>query len=275
MSRKHIWYFLRDLEGRPIANAALRLRLADTGDDAVIYSIPVSGSGDEIDQSTWSTNASGFIEFFLGDFAEDLPKVGYQADQLFDLRWVSTGSVAASGILQDRAFFPLLFPVDETDPVDTDSDKMISNQLAYKLEEHIPLLQEVTQVHGLEPVDPNDPSDASYNKLISDDLMRVLLQDLNTLLTCGGEAVSIDTSGALIDQLSVTSWTLSANGTYYANFPHVLDRVNMYPIIQFYDTQSREQIVPVAVKDINTSVIRAWIADDSIDVTATICGQVI
>jgi len=281
MSRKHIWYFLRDLQGKGIPGAALKLYLAGTKELATIYTIPTSGSNvpsagsyDVLDQSTWTTDPSGFFEFYIGDFTEKPPKTGYLADQFFDFQWVASGGEPLpSGGLYDRSLFPLIFPVDETD-TNEDVDKVISNQQAYTFEEHIPI-QYDTGIHGLEPVDVYNSSDASYNKLVSDDLMRILIRDLTTLITCGGDAITIETSGALLDQTSVTSWTLSADGSYYADFPYVLERANMYPIIQFYDTERREQIIPRAVKDINTSVIRAWLTEADIDVTATIVGQVI
>ena len=399
MSRKHIWYFLRDQNGRAIRGADLRLYLAGTKNLATVYAIPVSGSDDEIDQSTWTTDTSGFFEFFIGDFTETT-KVGYTAAQLFDIQWVaSAGAPIPSGVLRDREFFPLIYPVDETDAFDTDIDKLMSNSMAYEFEQHIPLSY-VDEVHGLEPVDFNDPYDVSYNKLMSDDLARVMLRDLNTLILCGGESISIEASGALVDQVTLNAgyswnsyfaetywvpvsgsfdpvnsewdseyrssdnmnylilrtsnvdrwqyllrpaqarlngtsigsatayiqdissnniysgtfttgvgfnlnfgpagdiytltltksglgqdfsvsniefytlgWSPSADGTYYADFPHALSRNYMYPIIQFYDIGTSQQIVPAKVKDINNQKLRVWLNDNSLNVIATICGQ--
>lgn len=280
MPRRHIWYFLRDLEGRPISNAKLSLYNAGTKDLATIYDIPVSiaasAANDEIDQSAWYTDSSGFFDFYIGDYIETLPNVGYASDTLFDLQWSSpTSTPPASGVLHEKTLFPLLFPVDETDPYDQNDDKLISNQMAYDIENHIPL-QYYQLAHDLEPVDPRDPGDATYNKLVSDSFMKNALDDLETLVLCGGsQSISVAGSGALVDQVSVISWSPSANGTYWADFNHALLRTKMFPVVQVYDVQSRDQIIPANIKDINTSTIRIWLATDTIDVAATIVGQVV
>jgi len=85
MSRVHFWAFLKDEEGRPLPDADLALYEANTKTNAIIFASRAASASDYIDQSTWTTNSSGFFSFYIGDEYEDV--ASYPNSQKFDLTW--------------------------------------------------------------------------------------------------------------------------------------------------------------------------------------------
>lgn len=103
MSRRHHWFQLRDENGIPISDANIHLYLKDTETEASIYSTSVAlSAGDLIEQNTFSTNSSGWFDFYIGDEWEESPSVGYEADQWFDLEW--TGYIFGENLIANGSF---------------------------------------------------------------------------------------------------------------------------------------------------------------------------
>lgn len=193
MSRVHFWSFLKDEQGRPIPDANLKLYLTNTLTEATIYATRAASATDVLDQSTWSTNTSGYFEFYIGDAFEVAPNVGFDHDTLFDLVWsASAHDPAAVGIIDN--FQPLwqVFPVDET-LQGTTRNKMISNQVAFKFDDHEATTY-ITEPHNVVEVNELDPSNSTKNKIVSNKMFFDLLADLDTLLLCGGETIAVAAS---------------------------------------------------------------------------------
>ena len=220
MAREHFWAYLKDQDGRPLVGSNIRVFLAGTDTEATIFSLPTSAgtvsAGDKvdrslIDQSTWVTGASGFFSFFVSNAWSPS---GYSADQQFRLKWWDHSiTPTAGGELDNLPIFDFIFPVDETD-TNTSKNKMVSNQQAKNWTEH----QDYTYahlIHGYNPVNYLSGTDQTVNKLVSNDLMWRINRDLNTLLTCGGDAVSITASGSLVDvQTIIEGDKLDINGRW-------------------------------------------------------------
>ena len=88
MAREHCWEFLKDREGRPLVGSDVRVYLAGTAEEAVIFSTSSSAASgaDRIDQSTWTTGVSGFVDFYVGNEWE--ASIGYLAKNQFRLKWL-------------------------------------------------------------------------------------------------------------------------------------------------------------------------------------------
>lgn len=257
MARHYQWKYLKDEEGRPISNAGLNLYLTGTEIEANLYSIPISGN--ILNQSTWVTDETGFFDFYIGN---ELETTGYTAEQYFDLVWTSE---TRTGIIDKIQIFPFIFTVDETNN-DSDKNKVLNNQLAYKFEYHIDH-DYSTQPHGIKPVDTDDPYDSTYDKVVTNELMNKIDNLLDTLLTCGGDAITISTSGTLVDTILLDTFTSSGDG-YYTDLEYSINRNRMYPILQFYEyygigaSGSNQIIYPRAIENIDLDTIRVWTASN-------------
>jgi hypothetical protein len=198
MPRIHQWGYLKDDQGIPLIGADLNLYLTGTQDEATLYTTTASAASaaDVLNQSTWATGASGFFEFWIGDQFEKAPSIGYNPLQYFDLVWSASG-VDASGIVDRLHFFPPIFSVDETSQ-NTVKNKMLSNEQAFKFDQHS-ITTYSNAPHNLYPVDETDASDGTYNKVVTDELMNRIDTLLSSLLACGGEGISVTTSGALVE----------------------------------------------------------------------------
>ena len=263
MGRKHIWYFLKDEEGEPIESADINLYLTGTLTEATVYdSVSTSAA---IDQSTILSDADGYFSFFIGDQFEDSPNIGYGPLQNFDLAW---SSVEGTGSVSDIQIFDLIFPIDETD-LDTEKNKMVSNQLAYGWDTHVDR-DYISLPHSIEPVNENDPSDGTLNKVINNDLMTRLY---NLPLVSG--ALSIETSGALFTThyLYASGFTPSGNGRIYQEFDPELQRNNKYPIVQLYGLDSDNMIMPIDIRDMDNTTIRIIVASGTGDLVVTSLGE--
>jgi len=283
MARVHKWYYLRDGNGRTIDGSSLKLYKTNTKDEATIYSTPVSAANDLIDQSTWTTNTSGFFDFFIGNVFEELPLVGYIADQFFDLHWQAPAG--PSGVLYNLQLLPLVFRVDELDTNEVEN-KLVSNDLAYTWTNHAQSVYS-NNPHGIEPVDVNDSSDITPNKAVSNDLLYTIDRDLTTLLTCGGDAISITASGSLIYTYTLLPAGMipsagdnypKAGGsnvtTWVQTITHAIPRNVKYPLITVYNVDDGEKIMPVEIVQVDLENIRIEVADETSEYNVTVIGEI-
>jgi len=81
MAKVQQWLYLKDEEGVPIEDVYLHLYLTGTETEATVFSDSI---GTSLDQSTWTTGASGFFDFYIGN---EWDPQGYNANQYFDLVW--------------------------------------------------------------------------------------------------------------------------------------------------------------------------------------------
>jgi len=165
MSRFHYWQFLINSEGQPIPDANISVYLAGTDAPANVY-FDEFGSSKSSDAPQVITNNMGYFEFWIGDAAEEF---GYQKGQKFKLEWEKPG--VALGEIDWIDIFPHVVEVDETDPLSTAKNKVISNKLAYRWEQH---RNHVVQdhgfpIHGIEIINELD-TNTFPNKLISNSL---------------------------------------------------------------------------------------------------------
>ena len=281
MAREHFWAYLKDQEGRPLVGSDVKVYLAGTADEAIIFSTPASAfvSGAEgidssiIDQSTWVTGASGFFDFYVGNEWE--PENGYSASQQFRLKWAdATVTPSAGGEIDYLPIFDFIFPVDETS-TNTGKNKLVSNTQADEWTDHIDLTY-AHEIHDWRGVAPSAGTELTENRLVSDLLMYTIAADLDTLLTCGGEAISITASGSLVDvqTIGATAWSPSADGSYYADVTHRLVRNWMFPVYQIYDSDTRDIYWPKNIKDIDLETIRIWSNVDTTNLKMTIVGEI-
>lgn len=167
MSRVHYWQFLLNSEGQPIPDANISIYFAGTEESANIY-FDEYGSNHSSDAPQIITNNMGYFEFWIGDASEEY---GYTKDQKFKLRWSKDG--VASGEVDWIDIFTHVIEVDETDVTSNVRNKVISNKLAYRWEEHknSTLQDDGFPIHGIEAVNEYDNDDDPFpNKLISNKL---------------------------------------------------------------------------------------------------------
>lgn len=258
MSRKKFWAYLKNEQGQPIPSASITFKLDDTGSLATIYSTSVSAANDEIDQSTLTTDVSGFFEFYIGDvYEQGTNRVGYDPDQQFRLEWSSPDG-SRSGYIDDMLMFYQVFPVDETDSVSTTKNKLASNELSWGWSTH----RQQTwfhEIHQITQVDRSDSVDSTYSHLVSNKFMNDLKSELEALQASGGESITIESSAAVVrsTDIATVSWTddTSASGLYYYDFNHSFN--TRYPLIQLWCTDLKCMQIPAKVvfTDVNTTRI--------------------
>lgn len=279
MAREHFWAYLKNQDGQPLVGSNIRTYLAGTATEATIFSLPTSAGiisgGDKVDtslinQSTWITGASGFFEFYVGNAWSPS---GYSADQQFRLKWWDhTVTPTAGADLDNLPVFDFIFPVDETD-LNTSKNKMTSNQQAKNWSEH-PDYTYANLIHDYNPVDYESGKDQTVNKLVSNNLMWRVNRDLNTLLTCGGDAISVTASGSLVDVQTIgTSAWIPSGSNYIANVTHNISRTRMFPIFQIYDFTTRDVYYPLNTRDLDLETIQITSNDNAKNLRMTIVGQ--
>jgi hypothetical protein len=167
MSRFHYWQYLLNTEGQPIPDANISLYLAGTDTPATVYFDEfASNNSDQTPQLI--TNNLGYFEFWVGD--EDEIK-GYNRGQKFKLEWEKPG--VAVGSIDWIDIYPYIIEVDETDSFSNSKNKVISNKMAYRWEEHRThsLIENGFPIHGIEPI--NEISEDNYpNKTLSNKLAK-------------------------------------------------------------------------------------------------------
>jgi hypothetical protein len=259
MGRLHHWYYLKGREGRPIVNANLNLYIADTKTEATVYESTAASAA--IDQSTWLTGTSGFFEFYIGDQFEEI-YTGYSPSIEFDLQWSASAArysdgIIPSGVIEDIQLLPKIFTVNEA-LTDSTRNKMVSNFLAYKWDQH-PDQDYSLEPHEIEPVDVNDSTDTTMNKVVNDDLMNRLVSF--PIVSAG--LPTINTSGALLTQQWIYPSAWSPSGDTYVTADintNLIGRNQPYPIVQIYDTDTGDMIIPVRVTDIDDENMRIVMA---------------
>jgi hypothetical protein len=276
MGRVHFWAFLKDKQGQPLVGGNVSLYLSGTDTDAVVFTTSVSASGgtDRRDQSSWTTGASGYFDFYIGDEWEE--NFGYSADQLFRLEWTDgTPSPSARGEIDQLQIFDQIFPMDQT-LEDTTENKMVSNEYAYKWDNHVALTY-TDEVHSIHPVDTTDASDATFDKVVTNELLNRIDNLTSTLLACGGEGIVISASGSLIDiqPVGASAWSASADGTYFADVTYRLTRDKQFPIVQIWDEDSAQIWQPKEIRDVDNDTLRIWSNDNTINMRVTVAGEVV
>jgi len=158
---------LLNTEGQPIPDANISLYLAGTDTPATVYFDEyASNNSDETPQLI--TNNLGYFEFWVGD--EDEEK-GYNRGQKFKLEWEKSG--VAVGSIDWIDIYPYIIEVDETDSFSDSKNKVISNKMAFRWEEHRnhSLIENGFPIHGIEPI--NELSTDNYsNKTLSNKLAK-------------------------------------------------------------------------------------------------------
>jgi len=258
MSRKKFWAFLKNEMGSPIPSASINVYLNGTSTEAQLYSTPVSANGDEINQSTFTTDTSGFFEFYVGDVYESGNKIGYDPDQLFKIEWESTDGIKF-GSIDNLQLFYQLFLADPTDSEDTVKNKLVSNDDSFEWSTHV----EQTwfhEVHQIEKIDVEDSISSTYNKLVSNALMRDIKTELDIITISGADAITIETSGALGRDFFVPAANWVADSGYYSYT--VTHSLNLrYPIVNVWCTIQNCLIQPVEIVDVDENNIKIYTYD--------------
>ena len=162
MSRFHYWQFLLNKEGQPIPDANISVYLAGTEISANVY-FDEFGSNYSNTPPQIITNNMGYFEFWIGDASEEF---GYSKGQKFKIEWEKPG--VALGQIDWIDIFPHVIEVDETDKFSNTKDKLISNKLAYRWEQHRnhTIQDNGFPIHGIEQFNELDDNSIS-NKVIS------------------------------------------------------------------------------------------------------------
>ena len=214
MAREHFWAYLKDQNGRPLENAAVKLYLANSSDEAIIFSTATTASSgaDRIDQSTWTTGTSGFFDFYVGNELE--PNFGYLSNQTFRLKWwADSVTPSAGGEIDYLSIFDNIYQVNETSTTAV-KNKLISNVQALNWTEHQNLTY-VDEVHGYKPV---QTSDYLGTELITNGDM-----ELNSSWTSAGTgSVSVCEQSSEKKHTGNYSWKtvvpIGSGGVYYINY---------------------------------------------------------
>ena len=263
MARKHIWFYLKDEDGNPIEGASINLYLKDTTTEATVYESRTASAA--FAQSNILSDEDGYFEFYIGDQFEDLPSVGYNANQIFELHWAST---EGTGFIDNFQIFDKIYIVDETNSSSTAKDKMISNEQAYKWDQHVLKVYTVLP-HGIEPVDETDNSDGTYNKVVDD---YTLYRLYNEPLASGG--FTLEASGAFSTTHYLYPSANTPSGYYVArDFDPELNRSSKYPITQIYDLTTGDQITPVEIRWMDNDLVRVILSVSAGTVIASSVGE--
>ena len=129
MARFHWWSFLVNEQGQPIENADVSIYLAGTTDATNIYTEEYAGNPVSSTPQI-KTLQNGYFEFWLPDINDPY---GYSPGQKFKIYWKKTG--LEEGTIDYIDIFPPVLPVNELDN-SADRNKSVSNLLAYQWEQH-------------------------------------------------------------------------------------------------------------------------------------------
>lgn len=178
MARFHFWGFIVNDAGEPIENCDVTIKLATIDTLACLYFDEYSDYNTCTDTDIPSigpqlkTLSNGYYEFWVGD---DTETFGYRYDQKFKIEWERTG--VAYGMIDNVNILPMTsqtYPLSLSEcasagPNSSIMDKLISDELGCKWDNHTTLLVEKDDVHGIEFVDVNQ-YDIKPNKVISNEL---------------------------------------------------------------------------------------------------------
>lgn len=271
MARIHQWQYIVDEDGRPIFNAKVDFFLNEDTDStqyASIYATPVVSHTTTTSPAglNLTTNSDGYFEFWVGDEWEAAG--GYTSTQRFKLTWYRAG--ISRGTIENIDIYPPLYQVDETlgGQIPTEEaerrNKVISNQFAYRWEQHlnkeVPYTPSAGAPHNIQPVIVCS-ADTEYNKVVSNEL----LNKIYTLaVSASTVTVSLDASGADVDFSDIPEDhpLVHSSGTlYYADVTHNLNPPagNEYPIIQVVDRTDNTLIIPETVYSLSAQKVRIFL----------------
>lgn len=273
MARYHYWQFVVDEEGSPLDGVEIRFYLSDQPTvEANIFLNPTTGARTTTSQADLKTDENGFFEFWVGDPWEI--EGGYEHTQKFKLTWFKAGIIA--GKIDPVDVFPPLLSVDETITGQSigekeKKNKLISNALAFKWNNHIDLPVPSASPHDIQPVVICD-SNNEFNKVVSNRLINEIYQS-----AISGGNVTLDTSTAKMFSVYISAGDLLISGAPSAesyiltnppssnnNIRH--DLLNDWPIVQVMKLPKREIIIPATVKSINNrrTVVEVSVSADYI-----------
>jgi surface protein len=264
MSRKKFWAYLRNEQGQPIPSASISFRLNDTNRLAQLYTTPVSAVSDEIDQTTLTTDVSGFFQFFVGDVYETGKKIGYAPDQLFKLEWTSVDGTK-SGVIDDMQIFYQIFPVDVRDQYSTLKNKLASNKQTYNWDVH----RQQTwfhEIHDITQLDwsGTDKNDGTYSKIVSNSQMNYLQTRLISVQASGADSVTIESSAAIARSFDIPSGSWSPSGDlYYYDVVHNFD--SQFPIVQLWCTGLSCVQYPARIIFVDDNTLRVFVPPNERD----------
>lgn len=274
MARYHYWQYIVDEEGSPLDSVDISFYLSDQPTVfANIFLNPTTGAITTTEQADLKTNANGFFEFWVGDPWE--VEGGYEHTQKFRLEWYKAGIIA--GKIDPVDIFPPLPSVDETATGQgigerEKKNKLISNALAFKWNQHIDLPVPSASPHDIQPVRFCD-TDNEFNKVVSNRLINKIFQGA---LSAG--TVSLDASAADMFTDFVSAGDLLVSGAPSAgsfiltnppnnNIKH--DLLNEWPVVQVMKMPQGKQgqgevISPNIVKSISNrrTVIEVAVSAD-------------
>jgi len=270
MARYHYWQYVVDEEGTPLDGVEIRFYLSDgTGIGTVeanIFRNPTTGAITTTSQANLKTDANGFFEFWVGDAYE--VEGGYAYNQKFRLQWYKAGLI--QGYIDPVDVYPPLPPVDETvtGQVVGEADKknkLISNALAYKWNNHIDIPVPSASPHDIQAVVHCDNNN-EFNKVVSNLLINKMYQGALSAST-----VTLDASTAkMFSSLALSANLVPSGGNYILTNPPSSsndirhDLLNEWPIVQVMKLPKGEVIIPNTIKSISNrrTVVEVALAAD-------------
>lgn len=259
MGRLYYYQYLKDEEGEPIQDAGLNLYLTGTETEATLFSVSISGSS--LNQSTWVTDNNGFFDFYIGD---EWDLNGYSANQYFDLEWTSDSN---SGNVEGIQLFPFMYSVDETDSNDI-KNKLLNNELAYQFEQHIDkeYTTDPHSIYPVDTDDPYDSTynKVVSNELMYriDNLLNILLTEGGggiSISTSGALVESI-----LLSAFSPSGDGYYIDLDYNINRDRMYPILQFY---EYYGEEapngSNQVIYPREIQNIDNDTVRVWTANDN------------
>ena len=261
MARVHYWQYIVDEEGRPISGVDVTFFLAGTETEANIYANSTVGHMTTTSAINLQTNQDGYFEFWVGDIWE--LNGGYDTTQRFRLEWYKAGMTR--GEIDNIDLFPPLYQVDETAAGQTPAEeavrrnKLISNRLAYRWEDHVEQMVPSAAPHNIEPVIWCD-TDTEFNKVVSNDLINKIYT-----LAVSASTASLDASAADVDFSRIPedhALLPSGGDLYYSIVNHNIPSgsspgfYNRYPIVQVVDRSDDTMIIPERIQSVDTSNIK-------------------
>lgn len=271
MARIHYWQYIVDEDGRPFSDVNVEFFLNEDTDYtqfASIYANSTVGHMTTTDAINLETNQDGYFEFWVGDEWE--LNGGYPSTQRFKLYWDRAG--IKPGEISSIDLFPPLYQVDETlsgQLVSSEAvrrNKVISNRLAYRWEQHIETMVPSAAPHNIYPVIVCDP-DTEYNKVVSNELMNKIYT-----LAVSASTTSLDASAADIDFSEIPNdhaWSASGS-LYYADISHNLN--NQYPILQVVEMATNQLEIPESIQSISVNDTRVVFSSSASEYTVTAIG---
>ena len=250
MARYHYWQYIVDEEGSPLDSVEIRFYLSDQPTvEASIFLNPTTGAVTTTSGKDLKTNADGFFEFWIGDEWEI--EGGYSFTQKFRLEWYKAGIVA--GAIDPVDIFPPLGPVDETITGQAvgeraKKNKLISNALAYKWNNHIDLLIPSAAPHDLHPVEVCS-TDNQFNKVVSNWLV-------NRMMTAALSASTVSLDASAADMFSDVCGLLPSGANYILTAGGSITDINHglgneWPIVQVTKLPENEVAIPNTIKSVS------------------------